>query len=180
MESLSVTTIKLTGMEKAVEDSWSNNKTAFFFDQTGTASRFYVYKGKLVELNRSMVQMSMGAKTVDELKEELRKAFYFAMKSGDTLCFYSDKLIGRFNEYFDEEYLPEEIFEPEKIKDKELYKKILREGEDVDSFGNKGWFEMKEDFKVCMIVEREPDAEDNNEIGERLDTERFDFYKIEN
>ena len=175
----SVSTIKLTQMDKAVEDSWNNGKTAFFFDTTGTASRFYDYKGKLVDISKAMVQMSMGAKTLDEFKEELRKSFYFAMKNGDTLCFYSDKLIGRFNEYCDEEYLPEEIFEPEKIVNKEVYKTILREGEDVDNFGNKGWFEMREEFKVCMIVEREPDAEDNDEIEERLDSEKFDFYKIE-
>ena len=175
----SVTTIKLTGLQNAVEDSWSRGKTAFFFDTTGTASRFFVYSGRLYELHKTMVQMCMGAQTLDGLKEELRKAFYYAMKNGETLCFHSDKLIGRFNEYCDEEYLPEEIFEPEKIVDKTIYKKILREGEDVDQFGNKGWFEMRDGFNVCMIVQREPDAEDNDEIEERLDTDKFDFYKIE-
>ena len=173
-------TIKLTALQKAIDESWENGKTAFIFDPTELAPRFFVYSGKLVELNRTMVKMSMGAATLEDLREEIRRQFYFAMKNGETLAFYSDKLIGRFNEYFDEKSIPEEIFDPKQITDENIYKKILKEDEDVDNFGNKGYFSMKDEFKVCMIVNRTPDDSDNHEIGERLDTDKFDFYLIEN
>jgi len=39
------------------------------------------------------------------------------------------------------------LFNPTILKNKEFYKKnILNEEEDVDSFGNKGWFEHKDEF----------------------------------
>eukprot|EP00345_Euplotes_harpa_P018705 CAMPEP_0168341418 /NCGR_PEP_ID=MMETSP0213-20121227/14675_1 /TAXON_ID=151035 /ORGANISM="Euplotes harpa, Strain FSP1.4" /LENGTH=60 /DNA_ID=CAMNT_0008347897 /DNA_START=1 /DNA_END=183 /DNA_ORIENTATION=- len=60
------------------------------------------------------------------------------MKNGSTLAFFMDKAVSKFKDYFDEAYLPQEIFSPEKIVDSEIYKKILNEDENVDIFGNYG------------------------------------------
>ena len=46
------------------------------------------------------------------------------------------------------------LFNPAVMKSKEFYKKnILKEEEDVDNFGNKGWFEHKDEFQLLVLFE---------------------------
>lgn len=54
-------------------------------------------------------------------------------------------------DYFDPEYLPEEIFDPAKITDYDLYMKFVREEENKDYFGGKGNFMMRDGFKVVVV-----------------------------
>lgn len=54
-------------------------------------------------------------------------------------------------DYFDPEYLPEEIFDPSKITDYDLYMKFVREEENKDYFGGKGNFMMRDGFKVVVV-----------------------------
>ena len=51
-------------------------------------------------------------------------------------------------------FYDKDMFQPDKIKDKKycLNHKILREENDVDVFGNKGFFEINESFKFCFLA----------------------------
>ena len=50
-------------------------------------------------------------------------------------------------------FYDKDMYLPDKIKDKKycLSHQILREENDVDIFGNKGFFEIKETFKFCFL-----------------------------
>uniref|UniRef100_A0A7S3KU27 Uncharacterized protein n=1 Tax=Euplotes crassus TaxID=5936 RepID=A0A7S3KU27_EUPCR len=172
-------TIKLTGLEKAIEESWGNGKVPFFYDTQGNASVFFSYKARLCELHKHQIGRITGAKTLEEIKEDVRLSFYYAMKNGENLVLFMEKLNFDFDEIFDEEYLPKEIFEPTEIVKEEVYKKAVREEEDVDSFGNKGLFEMRDTFKVVVLSTRNPEDEENAEIAEKFPSDKFDFIKIE-
>mmetsp|Transcript_10556 Transcript_10556/g.12021 ORF Transcript_10556/g.12021 Transcript_10556/m.12021 type:complete len:178 (+) Transcript_10556:30-563(+) len=171
--------INLTELEVAVEETWGNNKVPFFFDCNGNAEVFFKYKAHLCEIHKIQIGVAMGTKTLDEAKEEIRSHLHYSMKAGDTLVFFIDKIMGKFNDYYDEAFLPKEIFDPIEIVKEEIYKKIIKEDEDVDSFGNKGGFVMRDTFRVVVLSTREPDSEDNSDIAENLDPEKFDFIKIE-
>ena len=115
-------TIKLTDLEIATDSAWENNKIPFFFDCQGNAEVFFKYKAHLCELHRLQIGITTGEKTIDEVKEKIRTSFYYSMKAGDTLVFFMDKLMARFEDYYDETYLPKEIFDPTEIVKKEIYK----------------------------------------------------------
>ncbi len=104
----------------------------------------------------------MGATTSDEIKETFRRQNYFAMKHGDTLCLHFGRIVPDFaSEYFDPTTTPECVFRPKDFDVEAVWKATLREDEDVDFDGNKGWFQKKEDHKVCVLSEADPADEEN-------------------
>ena len=123
--------------------------------------------------------MSIGHKTLEEVKEDIRLKFMSAMHNGVTLCLSTGNLVGKFNDYIDELYFPKEIFEPTKITDEAIYKKILREGEDKDVMGNDGGFFMKDGFKLAIMTTISPEEIDMSEVEETVDTSKVEFVKIE-
>mmetsp|Transcript_18258 Transcript_18258/g.21003 ORF Transcript_18258/g.21003 Transcript_18258/m.21003 type:complete len:183 (-) Transcript_18258:32-580(-) len=174
-------TIKLTDLMNQVDLSWSDGKVPFFFDTTGNASVFFKYNSVIIEVAKLQISVGLGSMKVDEAKESMRLKFKSAMASGKALIFFLDKVAGKFNtDYFDPEYLPEEIFDPEKITDSEIYMKCVREDENVDMFGGKGNFIMKDGFKVIVLSTRQPDNEDNSQYGERMPLDKMEFITISN
>eukprot|EP00350_Pseudokeronopsis_sp_OXSARD2_P009890 CAMPEP_0170547996 /NCGR_PEP_ID=MMETSP0211-20121228/6316_1 /TAXON_ID=311385 /ORGANISM="Pseudokeronopsis sp., Strain OXSARD2" /LENGTH=94 /DNA_ID=CAMNT_0010853273 /DNA_START=115 /DNA_END=396 /DNA_ORIENTATION=+ len=75
------------------------------------------------------------------------------MKTGDALVLHVDKLNPDFKKEFNlEESFPgDKIFNFGEWRRKEMYKTIVKEDEDVDVFGNKGWMEMKEEFTIVIL-----------------------------
>ncbi|CAI2381816.1 unnamed protein product [Moneuplotes crassus] len=172
-------TINLTELETAIEDAWTENKVPFFFDTQGNAEIFFKYKANLVELSRMQVALAAEETTVDDVKEKMRAQLVYSLKAGDAYVIFLDKLMGKFEDYYDEECIPKELFDPTEIVKPEIYKKILKEDEDVDNFGNKGGFYHQETFRVVVLSTRTPDSEDNSDIAEHLEPEKFEFIKIE-
>ena len=175
----SIKNIGLADLEKQTQASWSDGKVAFFFDLNGNAETFFKYTATICELHVTQTAMSLGHKTLDDVKEDIRLKFKSAMHNGYTLCLSTGNALGRFKEYIDPTYFPEECFEPSKITDEAVYKKVLREGEDVDVMGNQGGFFMKEGFKVAILTTMNPDEVDQDELAERVDTSKLEFVKIE-
>ena len=132
--------IGLTDLEVAIDAAWSEHKVPFFFDTQGNAEIFFKYKAQLLELHRLQISLAAGEKTLDDVKEKIRSHLMYAMKSGNVLVIFIDKIMGKFEDYYDEKFLPKEIFDPLEIVKPEIYKKILKEEEDVDNFGNQGGF----------------------------------------
>ena len=46
-------------------------------------------------------------------------------------------------------------------------------------FGNKGYFAMRDGFKVAVVSNRAPDDADNTDIEQNVDVSKFTFIKIE-
>ena len=75
------------------------------------------------------------------------------MRSGDTLVLHSSKIVPDYKEkFYDKKTFPsDKIFDFQEWRKKENYKSILTEDEDVDNFGNKGFFDMNDDFTIVML-----------------------------
>ena len=117
----------------------------------------------------------MGSTDTDAIKETYRKTNMFGMKSGATVAFFIDKIVPDMKgEYFDPEFIPSCIFDPAEFNKEENWKKTLREDEDEDHFGNKGAFEKKADYNVCVISQADPaDEEYKAEMESKLPMENF-------
>lgn len=82
--------------------------------------------------------MTMAKKTKDEVIEELRRPLVYCMQSGDRYVLFLDKLAIDFKEKFNDEanFPTNKIFNFEDWRNPTNYKKILKSGEDKDTFGN--------------------------------------------
>ena len=177
MEATDIKEIKLPELEKAVKEAWDEGKVAFLFDQTGNASVFFRYKAKLIECARSVVQVAMGAAQPDDVVEEWRRSYVYAMKSGDTCVFHMDKVAPDFlNKYKGTMFPVPAIFDKAEITKKPVYKSMLKSAEDVDNFGNRGWFEMDEKFQVALLSSLTP--EELDDYKDRVPLEKCSLIKI--
>uniref|UniRef100_A0A7S3KBQ4 Uncharacterized protein n=1 Tax=Euplotes crassus TaxID=5936 RepID=A0A7S3KBQ4_EUPCR len=171
--------IELTGLQDTIDSAHEDGKIPFFFDTTGNAERFLTYTASVIDIAKHQVGIQLGATTVDDVKEDIRLRFKGAMAYGKTLVFFLDKLAGNFkSDYFDPDYCPEEIFDPVAIRDAEVYMKCVREEENVDNFGGKGNFMMKDEFKVIVVSTRDLDDEDNGQFEERMPMDHMRIIRI--
>ena len=122
----------------------------------------------------------MGSTTIDDIKENYRKLNMFGMKTGATVAFFFDKLvIDMKGEIFDPEFIPECIFDPAEFGKEENWKKTVREDEDEDAFGNKGMFDKKDDYCVCVLSQGDPDDEEyKQQMQDRLPMDHFMVFHI--
>ena len=111
------------------------------------------------------VQKAMGGIKVDEIKEKYRKTTYWGMKSGSCVVFFFDKIVPNLkSEYFDPKTTPSNIFIPSEFEKKDTYMQIVHEDENVDNFGNKGYFEMDSNFRICCLAYVDPDDEEYKQM----------------
>ena len=177
MEATDIKEIKLPELEKAVKEAWDEGKVAFLFDQTGNASVFFRYKAKLIECARSVVQVAMGATEPDDVVEQWRRSYVYAMKSGDTCVFHMDKVAPDFKHKYSSAMFPvPTIFDKAEITKKPVYKTMVKPAEDVDNFGNRGWFEMDDNFKVALLSSLTP--EDLDDYKDRVPLDKCRLFKI--
>ena len=66
----SIKEISLTKLLDSIEEAHAADKTAFFYDTTSTADRFFTYSGKIIECAKMQIQKAMGGKTIDQIKED--------------------------------------------------------------------------------------------------------------
>ena len=177
MESAAIEEIKLPALEKATCEAWDEGLVPFFFDETGNASVFFNYKGKVIECAKGAVQAAMDPDKVPDIVEGWRKLFVTAMKVGTTCVLNIDKTAPDFLTKFNSEMFPvPTIFHKEEITKKEVYITMVKEDENVDSFGNKGWFEQKEKFKLAVLSGRSADS--IADYKDKIPLECCKFYKI--
>ena len=116
--------------------------------------------------------------TLDDVKEDIRVKFKGALATGQTLVFYLDKVAGKFNDFFDPDYLPDCLFNPSEITKYDTYMKCVRDEENVDMFGGKGNFMMRDGFKIAVVSTRDVNDEDNHQFAERMPTDNLEFFVI--
>ncbi len=146
-------TIALGDLMPVIKEAQETKKALLFFDETKNLSVFFSYKATLFELNKEMLSMALKKKTKEEVNERFRKMIVNTMKSGDNLAIFVDSSIPNFKEEFtDATCVHPDIFDLEVMDKKENYKTMVREEEDVDNFGNKGWYEKKDDWIISVVT----------------------------
>ena len=156
--------VKLTEILQFLDGKEENNKPFLFVNPTGTLETFFTYKALLIDIFKMKMNLQLKPEKKPEIQNELQTAFEGGMKIGNWLVFNLGRdstfdLVGFLKQF---PFYDKDMFQPDKIKDKKycLNHKILREENDVDVFGNKGFFEIKESFKfcfLCLIKENEID-----------------------
>jgi hypothetical protein len=155
MESIE-RTIKLTQLDMAVEDVFSNGKYSLVFDKTHNAEVFFRYKAHMIEVNKLSIGVSIGKSTKEEAIEQIRKGLVYAMRSGDRLVLYVGNIAPDFKTGMtsdDSNFPAEKVFNFAEWRKEEHYKKIVREAEDVDLMGNKKIFWMNDKFNIVILAE---------------------------
>jgi len=101
-----------------------------------------------------------------------------ALKTGYPTVFNYDLFTGTEKSKLDvlfkdcEFYQKSMLFDPKVIKTRAYYgKHLLTEDEDVDAFGNKGWFSHKDDFRLAILVGGE-EEEDYLKVIEHNDLDK--------
>ena len=145
-----------------IKEASDANKNMLFFDETGNLSTFFSYKATLFELNKEMLAKTMGKKTLEEVKERFRKFILNTMKSGDNLAIFVDMSIPDFKEFYDPKFVHPDVFDRAVMDKKENYSSMLREDEDVDTFGNKGGFYKKDDWIISIVTRGSVEEEGEN------------------
>ena len=103
------------------------------------------------------------------------------MKSGDTLVLFIDKIAPKFKaDYNDNSTFPsDKVFDFQNWRKTENYKKIVTADEDQDNFGNKGRFEMSDDFTLVVLSTQTDEEEVQNVIANMTQLASFEIIKVQ-
>ena len=131
--------IALAGLAKAREENGGWN---LYVDGTGNAGTFFSYQNiNMMEIGKDKIKIAMGNATIEDVLESYRAAVIRCMRFGSTVCFNLGKLEPDFNAQFTSDNFPAKtIFDREAIMKDENWKKLLRDGENVDRMGGEGNF----------------------------------------
>lgn len=154
-KSYKILKISLTEADNTLKDIHGRDKTAIVFDKTENLATFLKYKGSQADYTEFSILEKMGKKTKEQFIEQTRQMIYASMKIGHTFAFFLDKAVINLSELYKNSnfYVVPEFFIPSKLENREFFaKKILKLEEDVDSFGNKECFKVKEHFNVCILI----------------------------
>ena len=104
------------------------------------------------------------------------------MKAGDTFVMHSSKIIPDYKEKFNDEKLfpTKEIFNFKHWRDEKVHKNILIEDEDVDNFGNKGFYTLNEDFQMVLLSVIEDPEEQKESLAAIPGIENFEIVSVSN
>ena len=165
--------IKLTEVLQILDGTEENNKPILFINPTSTLETFFTYKANMSDIFKLKINLELHPEKKQDISNEIQNSLEAGMKAGYWVVFNLGKdpnfnlveFLKNFNFY------DKNMFKPNNIKDKKycLEHKILREENDVDYFGNKGYFDIKNTFKfvflsTCKENEIETLLKTNNEI----------------
>ena len=129
------------------------------------------------------MKVQTGNKTKEQVVEVIREGIMWAAKVGDTLAVNMDS----FNPDFKTEWnFPEEkfdthlLFNSKEFRENENFKKMLKENEDVDNDGNKGYYFIKPDYQLALIYNYESDAHIGEVLANLPCPEGFEVFIIRN
>ena len=152
---MSFPTIKLTEVLKYLENPEPEDKPFLFVNPSEDLYTFFKYKGNKVDILKDKIKLDLYPEEKDKLKENLLNNLEAGMALGGWAVFNTEtsasfnilehlKTIG---------FCDKDMLKPSKIHDKKycLSQGLLRKEHDVDFFGNKGYFEIKDKFKLCFL-----------------------------
>ena len=147
--------IKLTEVLKYLENPEPVDKPFLFVNPSEDLFTFFKYKGNKVDILKDKIKLDL----YPEQKEKIKDNFLNNMEAGMSLggwVVLNTETSASFNimdHLKNIDFPDKEMFKPSKIHDKKycLSKGLLRKENDVDFFGNRGYFEIRDKFKLCFL-----------------------------
>ena len=175
------TTVKLTEINKILEDNMKEESFTFIADISGNVATFASYQAGTMlcldycdDVKKTIIAKSQ---SVEDSAEILRDKVRICMGGakdvpvGKTLLINMDEMNAKADFYKHPSYPLESAFDPDfmkrgdGLKDGEAtWKKLLAPGEDIDSDGNKGFFMMREGFSMAFVSNISDDVMDDEVI----------------
>ena len=125
------------------------------WDNHGKPPLYYKYKSNLIEFYKDLAQVQAEKQTVEGAIEELRRRLVASMRTGEPLIIYLDHFMPDFYKEYtsDDTIFPaEKIFDFQEWRKDEVYKKIVREEENVDLIGNRPFFFQNNEFHITLLA----------------------------
>ena len=104
----------------------------------------------------------------EDASENARSQLVKLMKMGKQMFFNCDTMVPTFSDY-DNDTLPLKSMVFKRTALMADYKKLVKSEEDVDLFGNKGFYEMKPDFNMGVIMNMSKQSMDDGILQMLLD-----------
>jgi hypothetical protein len=132
----------------------------------------------MIDIHKLVLSINLGKITKDEAIEQLRKALVYSMRIGDRYVLNMGKLNIDFRTQFDDpvNFPIDLIFDFDEWRNDDVYKRIVRQEEDVDLMGNKKCYFMNETFDIIILRDVTTDTPENDKREEIKSTIPH-FYK---
>ena len=145
--------IPITKLADEIKEAREKGRYCLIFDKNENCSVFFKYKATMRNFHRETVAVTMGKKSKDEAMETIRTGLVYCMRKGETFVVNVDKLTPDFKtEWQDQENLPMDLIcDFDEFREDENYKKLVKEDEDEDMYGGKGFF-MQDTFTMVFLA----------------------------
>ena len=148
--------IQLTEVLKYLENEEEDpEKPYLFINPSQDLYTFFKYKGNKIDLVKDRLRLDLYPEEKDRILENFLNNLESAMALGgwaviNTEGSASFDILEHFKKL---NFCDKEMFKPSKIHNKKyvLSQGLLRKENDVDFFGNRGYFEIKNKFKLCFL-----------------------------
>ena len=147
--------IRLTEVLKYLENPEPEDKPFLFINPSEDLYTFFKYKGNKVDILKDRIKLDLYPDQTEKIKENFLNNLEAGMALGGWVVLNTETSASfEILEYFKRlNFCDKEMFKPSKIHDKKycLNQGLLRKENDVDFFGNRGYFEIKDKFKLCFL-----------------------------
>ena len=144
---------QLKDIDTAIQIAKNKNLYSLVFEAKGDVGLFFEVKNKMTEFHRTVIGIKIGQITKQEGLEKMRQTLVQAVKAGERMCIFIDKIAPDFKEQFnDPDHFPTDlIFNFDSFRQLDNYRSILREDEDYDYQNNKGCYIMNQEFTLVIL-----------------------------
>lgn len=147
--------INLNSVLTILSDNISPYPT-LFINPSGALETFFTYKGTLIELQKYSISIQLGKETAEKVGEDIRSMLVAGLKNGYWLVFFVGSSPSfNYAEFFKqfEWGKNKDLFNIEKLTDKNFLKSsgILKEEDDVDFNGIKGYYKVNEKSRIVFL-----------------------------
>ena len=152
---MSFPTIKLTDVLQYLENPEPVDKPFLFVNPSEDLYTFFKYKGNKIDILKDRIKLDLDPEQKDKIIDNFLNNIEAGMALGGWAVLNTEtsasfdilEYLKRIN------FCDKEMFKPSKIHDKKycLKQGLLRKEHDVDFFGNRGYFEIKDKFKLCFL-----------------------------
>lgn len=153
-----VTTITLTDALPFLNKD-QTDKLTLFINPSGQLETFFTYKGKLIELHKEKLKIELGKSTAEEVGEQLRSLLILSLHFGYIIVlhlgasenFSIDEFFSKFSWYKSDFFQNANFLNTAYLRKNNL----IKDDEDVDFFGNKGGYQVKDTARIIVLTHTE-------------------------
>ena len=149
--------LSLIEVLSVLENNVINSKPTIFVTSDDKLETFFKYKGNLIDLFELKVNLAMQKLDQKEVENKITGSLVNGIQKGYWNVFHLGKNadLSVKNIFKQFSFYQDDFFYNDKILDKNFLKSsgILKDEEDVDFFGNKGYYTVHKDSKVIYLIE---------------------------